>query len=72
MVNMFVTVFRLGTAPVGNETAGVIVDGLQCEVTYNITAGGILNGDLIGSRSSHGNITAGLCPTVTFSMYLTS
>ena len=43
-------------------TATVIIDGLQCEVTYAIIAGGTLNGTLVGPRSSHGNITSGSCP----------
>jgi len=41
----------------------VTVNGLQCEVTYTVTAGGTLNGDLVGLRSSYGTITAGPCPT---------
>ena len=40
----------------------VAVNGLDCEVTYTIIAGGTLNGDLVGPRSSHGAITAGPCP----------
>ena len=43
-------------------TATVIIDGLQCEVTYAIIAGGTLNGVLVGPRSSHGTITSGPCP----------
>ena len=42
--------------------ATVTVTGLECGVTYTITAGGILNGDLVGPRSSHGTVTAGPCP----------
>ena len=42
--------------------ATVTVNGLECGVTYNITAGGTLNGELVGPRSSHGSITAGPCP----------
>ena len=38
------------------------VNGLQCEVTYTIIAGGTLNGDLVGPRSFNGNVTAGRCP----------
>ena len=64
------TSLHLVTAAVNNRTARMTVDGLQCEVTYTITAGGILNGALIGPRSSYGSIIAGPCPTVTFSMYL--
>ena len=40
----------------------VTIDGLQCEVTYDIIAGGTLNGALVGPRSSHGTITSGPCP----------
>ena len=48
-------------AAVTNGIATVTVDGLQCEVTYDITAGGTLNGALVGPRSSHGTITSGPC-----------
>ena len=49
-------------ATITNEMATVTVDGLECAVTYNITAGGTLNGALVGPRSSHGTITSGPCP----------
>ena len=55
----------VGAAPITNGMATVIVDGLECEVTYTITAGGTLDGDLVGPRSSHGNITTGPCPVIT-------
>lgn len=42
--------------------ATVTVDGLMCEITYTITAGGTLDGQLVGPRSSHGTVTAGPCP----------
>ena len=42
--------------------ATVTINGLMCEVTYTITAGGTLDGQLVGPRSSHGTITAGPCP----------
>ena len=44
------------SAPVTNRTATVILNGLDCDVSYNITAGGTLNGDLVGPRSSYENI----------------
>ena len=44
-----------------SRIATVTVDGLQCEVTYDIIAGGTLNGALVGPRSSHGTITSGPC-----------
>ena len=48
-------------AAITNGMATVTIDGLECEVTYTITAGGTLNGALVGPRSSHGNITSGSC-----------
>ena len=45
-----------------NGMALLTVNGLQCGVTYTIIAGGTLNGDLVGPRSSHGNITTNPCP----------
>ena len=51
-----------GNAVVTYGMATVIIDGLACGVTYNIIAGGTLNGDLIGPRSSHGTTTTGPCP----------
>ena len=41
--------------------ATVTVSELMCGVTYNITAEGTLNGDLVGPRSSLGNITTAPC-----------
>ena len=52
----------IGNAPIVNGLATVVVDGLNCKVVYDITAGGILNGTLVGPRSSHRTITAGPCP----------
>ena len=40
--------------------ATVIING-SCGVTYNITAGGTYNEELVGPRSSHGTVM-GLCP----------
>ena len=45
--------------------ATVTIYNLRCGVTYTITAGGTLNGDLVGPRSSYGNIITGPCPVVT-------
>ena len=53
-----------GIAPLVNGVGMVTINELMCEVTYTITAGGTLNGILVGPRSSHGNITAGYCPIV--------
>ena len=44
--------------------ATVIINDLQCGVTYNITAEGALNGTLVGPGSSNGNVTAGPCPVI--------
>ena len=49
-------------AAVTNGLAIVTIDGLECEITYTITAGGTLDGGLVGPRSSHGTITSGSCP----------
>ena len=53
---------RSGTASVTNTMATVTLDGLECGVAYNIIAGGTLNGDLVGPRSSHGTIATNPCP----------
>ena len=49
-----------------NGRATVTLNGLECGVTYTIIAGGTLNGDLVGPRSSHGTVTADNrpCPPV--------
>ena len=52
----------IGTAPIINGMATVAINGLECEVTYTIIAGGTFNGDLVGPRSSYGTVTAGQCP----------
>ena len=44
--------------------ATVTVNGLECEVIYSITAGGTLDGQLVGPRSSQETITAGPCPPI--------
>ena len=51
-----------GSATIANGMATVTVDGLECEVIYDITAGGTLNEALVGPRSSHGTVTSGPCP----------
>ena len=64
---MYIYAFHFkDTSPITNGMAVVIIDGLQCEVTY-ITAEGTLNGALVGPRSSHRNISAGPCPLSTSS-----
>ena len=45
----------------------MVLSGLTCEVTYTIIAGGTLNGDLVGPRSSYEPITIGPCPNTTIS-----
>ena len=45
-----------------NGSATITVSGLNCLVTYTVTAGGTLGPfTLVGPRSSHGNITTGDC-----------
>ena len=58
----------LGIAPITEGMATVTISDLQCEVTYNITAEGMLDGRPVGSRSSHNSVTPGPCP-MTFSEY---
>ena len=66
MCRLFIRMYlftHTGMAVINNNgIATVTVDGLQCEVTYDIIAGGTLNGALVGPRSSHGTITSGPCP----------
>ena len=50
-----------GIAPITNGIATVTVNGLECGVTYTIIAGGTLNGDLVGPRSSYGTLNQS-CP----------
>jgi len=52
--------------------ATVRVANLQCEVTYYITAGGTLNGDLVGTRSFLGTITVGPCPVMMTTTMITA
>ena len=49
--------------------ATVIINNLQCGVTYDITAEGALNGTLVEPKSPHGNVAAGPCPVIA-SMYI--
>ena len=49
-------------APITNGMVTLTVEGLECELTYTIIAGGTLNGDLVGPLSPHGTVTAGACP----------
>ena len=55
---------HLGIAPIINEMATVTINGLMCEEEYMIIAGGTLNGQLVGPKSSHGIVTAGSCPPI--------
>ena len=52
-----------GIALITNRMATVQVNGLDCGTNYTITAGGTLNGDLVGLRSSHGSTTTNPCPS---------
>ena len=44
--------------------ATVTVKELECGVTYTIVAGGTLNGELVGPRSSNGDVVIHACPVV--------
>ena len=58
-------------ALITNRMATVAINGLQCGVTYNITAEEMLNGVLVGPGSSHGSITTGPCPVIASECILT-
>ena len=60
-----------GTALITNRMATVTINDLQCGVTYNITAEGMLNGVLEGPGSPHGSITTGPCPVIASECILT-
>ena len=55
MIVLFVLCIS-GSAPITNGTATVTLNGLDCDVSYTFIAGGTLNGDLVGPRSSYENI----------------
>ena len=58
--------FISGNALITNGTATVTVNGLECGVTYTITAGGVLNnGSQVGPTSPYGIVTTGPCPIST-------
>ena len=52
-----------GNGSVTNGIATVAISDLQCGVTYYLIAEGISNGMFVGPASSHGNLTAGPCPS---------
>ena len=52
----------LDNASITEGMAIVAITDLQCRVTYNITAEGMLNERPVGPGSSYGNITSGPCP----------
>ena len=54
----------LGSATIIDDVATVTVSSLQCEGTYSITAGGILNQTLDGPRLHTETIIAGACPVM--------
>ena len=56
------SVVNLGSAPIINEMATVIVNELECEVTYTTMVVGTLDGDLVGPRLSYETVTTGTCP----------
>ena len=62
MYHQYIIFTHSGIAQVTNTMATVTVNGLECGVIYTIIAGGILNGDLVGPRSSHGTIATNPCP----------
>ena len=73
---MFPNSYRLcypGNASVTNGMATVIVDGLECELTYIILARGTtLKGDLQAPKSSHGDFPTCGCPIDTMGEFCVS
>ena len=65
MVNMLndgnIYVSDIGS--ISNDRATVVISDLQCGIEYTIMAEGMLNGAIVGPGSSHGNVTAGPCPS---------
>ena len=55
--------YYLATASITNGMATVRISGLACGVVNTITAGGTLNGSLVGPSLSFGTIT-GPCPVI--------
>ena len=56
-----IILFHPDSSSVINGSATIIISGLNCQQTYTVTAGGTVNGTLLGPRSSHGTITTGDC-----------
>ena len=65
------TLIFLGNASITEGMATVAINDLQCGLTYNITAEGMLDETLVGSRSTHGSIAPRPCP-MTSSEYITT
>ena len=53
-----------GSATIIDDVATVTVSSLQCEGTYSITAGGIIDQTLDGPRFHTETIIAGACPVI--------
>jgi len=52
-----------GSASIFNGEAIIVINSLECEVNYAITAGGTLDGELVGPRLLHEDNISGLpCP----------
>ena len=51
---IYIQCLILGTGPVSSSMAIVTIGGLNCGVTYTITAGGRLGGELFGPISTFG------------------
>ena len=64
LMQMYNSICISGTALITSRMATVTISDLQCGVTYNITAEGMLNGALVGPGSPHGSISTGPCPVI--------
>ena len=56
-------IYYVVSASITNGMATVRISGLACGLVNTITAGGTLNGSLVGPTSSFGTIT-GPCPVI--------
>lgn len=66
MVVIFVCVsfyvLLIVSGSISSSLAMVMFDNFQCDVTYTISAGGTLQGELVGPNLLFGNVMSGPCP----------
>ena len=54
----------IGNALINNNMANVMFAGLNCNEKYTIIAGGMLDGNLVGPKSSEGTIFMLACDSI--------